>query len=1095
MNPRMPWAFGLLAVLAAALSIGQVATSPRAPDSAAAAAAATPAPTPTPSAEACVPACEPSRLLAGFFGLSAAQAGADPLAAVVREAKQDHYDLDFLIALVPDPIDSHLAYRYDEALDALQRAFADAGYLLDRVALPWQGEAAKAKAYRRSPGVLLFRAAAGHRLMTVLLVGESPKGGIAKGAFRTALDRIAAVHRETGLDSPVKLLGPTFSGSAESLRLACAEWREDGAWPAVPGLRIVTGSATASRLKGSFAACGPATTFERTVILDERLLIESFNFLEHRLGWDLGRVALLTEFDTAYGSSFAGVPGLARPLVVKFPSHLAHIRTAREKLGLDKTDATPQPAVDTGHKNLDPTLEEDKPVDVVAQSSELSTAAGDLALTNLLQTLIREQVRYVGIVATDLQDRLFLAEQIRGLCPDAVVFTFDNHLLDAHPRFAKAMNGTLVLSSYPLYIPHGQKGEQTRQQFTSELEEGSYRATLRLLGAPPAGTRTPGVWISAVGNGSLWPLAVLSQGTAVSSLRDNLRRSAIAGSQDTTFKWLIAAAVIAFLAAWLWTVVRPLQAAGELPQREVSWGHDTRLVPILAAGILWLASGVLLVFYSLPLLDPQRILSRQGGLWDLTLVLLGVLYLTVVWELLRLSRPPSRRLAGWRGLLVWAFVGAAMLALLRLAMITLWVLPEMAEFFYARASDFSSGLSPLVSLAFLGAAVFAWSLNELKRRRLIVLQRTPWPLGAAPSPLLVDCMARSGEIEGLLRERLPRRYTFWLGLAAALALPLPRLFKAIQPIAEPRAYGWAFLLLVALVFTLSALAFYRFYAVWSALEKILERLGHTWLLPAFAASAKLFDWRPMKSFGWRMPSFKMSLLAVEQLRGVARLVTLGPDGGALADDALLDALAADLDEALAAERRGDFVGEAKARRDLRQRLDESAAALQRRWREAGGAEPRPPDGPDGKPVPRPHEVELREIETYLAMRVVAYLRYVFAHLRSTLLSAMTCSLFLLLAVSSYAFQPKRFLSLGIWLALLLGSALTLLVFLRMDRNSTLSAIGDTTAGKATFDRTFFSNLLTYGGIPVLSVVFTQFPAVATLFGDWLAPLLRLLGAK
>lgn len=36
---------------------------------------------------------------------------------------------------------------------------------------------------------------------------------------------------------------------------------------------------------------------------------------------------------------------------------------------------------------------------------------------------------------------------------------------------------------------------------------------------------------------------------------------------------------------------------------------------------------------------------------------------------------------------------------------------------------------------------------------------------------------------------------------------------------------------------------------------------------------------------------------------------------------------------------------------------------------------------DGKPVPRPREIEMREIETYLAIRVAAYLRYVFAHLR------------------------------------------------------------------------------------------------------------------
>ena len=98
----------------------------------------------------------------------------------------------------------------------------------------------------------------------------------------------------------------------------------------------------------------------------------------------------------------------------------------------------------------------------------------------------------------------------------------------------------------------------------------------------------------------------------------------------------------------------------------------------------------------------------------------------------------------------------------------------------------------------------------------------------------------------------------------------------------------------------------------------------------------------------------------------------------------------------------------------------------------------------------------------------------------------------LVGVSAYAFQPKRYLSFGLWVFLLAGSLLALRIFVRMDRNAILSAVGGTEAGKVSFDRTFFSNLLTYGGIPVLGVVLTQFPAVGSLLGDWLQPVLRLL---
>ncbi len=43
--------------------------------------------------------------------------------------------------------------------------------------------------------------------------------------------------------------------------------------------------------------------------------------------------------------------------------------------------------------------------------------------------------------------------------------------------------------------------------------------------------------------------------------------------------------------------------------------------------------------------------------------------------------------------------------------------------------------------------------------------------------------------------------------------------------------------------------------------------------------------------------------------------------------------------------------------------------------------------------------------------------------------------------------------------------LTLLVFVQMDRNATLSYVGGGTAGKINFDLTFFSKLFTFVGSP------------------------------
>ncbi|HEX6863403.1 MAG TPA: hypothetical protein VF414_11335, partial [Thermoanaerobaculia bacterium] len=335
---------------------------------------------------------------------------------------------------------------------------------------------------------------------------------------------------------------------------------------------------------------------------------------------------------------------------------------------------------------------------------------------------------------------------------------------------------------------------------------------------------------------------------------------------------------------------------------------------------------------------------------------------------------------------------------------------------------------------------------------------------------------------------------FWLALVLVLLVPSLRLFERIQPIAETWGYGVLFVIAVMFVFLLSAVSFYRFFVAWRRLERILGRLCSSWMLPVFSSASALLDWKPMKSFGLRMPPIKMTLVSAQQLRTLARLDLLGPDGVALAGPVggPRGALDDHLNRLFEAEDKRKIHAEIAERRTLRTWFDRSAAFLEWvRWT-SGSADPLPNDK-DGKPVPRPREVEIREIEIYLAAQVVAYLRYVFAHLRYALVSATLCGLALLFAVSSYAFQPKRFLSFGIWMALLLASVMTLRAFVQMDRNGALSAISGTDAGKVSLDRTFFSNLFTYGGIPVLGVVLTQFPGVGHVFGGWLGPLLRVVG--
>jgi hypothetical protein len=154
-----------------------------------------------------------------------------------------------------------------------------------------------------------------------------------------------------------------------------------------------------------------------------------------------------------------------------------------------------------------------------------------MVLANLLATISRKQIAYVGVLASDTRDKVFLVQQIRKYCPDVRVFTFESDLFYAHPDFQATMQGMLVASTYPLFTRTQPWTGQTwhkRLQFPDSAAQGVYNAMLALIGDGTAylmvdygepvfeagqqgrtigGKRLPPLWVSAVGNGGLWPVA------------------------------------------------------------------------------------------------------------------------------------------------------------------------------------------------------------------------------------------------------------------------------------------------------------------------------------------------------------------------------------------------------------------------------------------------------------------------------------------------------------------------------------------------------------------------------------------------------------
>ncbi|HEV7506635.1 MAG TPA: hypothetical protein VGS07_17200 [Thermoanaerobaculia bacterium] len=1065
--------------------------------------------------------CEPVRLLGEFFGKKLEPAKKrDDLVQDLRKAADDAgYDLQFLVALVPAPPDP----RLDQALEAVQRGFAQSEYVVERFWLPWTGEDTKGggAAGKTAPGLLLFRGLEtksnslnSHRLDLVFVVGETPKAGIQKGPFREALELAADLQRGAVAPS-VDILGPTFSGSIESLRLALFAWRHrEGERRPPLRFRAATGSATAPSKDVEEPLAAMNVEICRTVLPDETLQKQTLAFLTDEMGWDLRQVALLTEGDTAYGRSVLNHPykqtRQAPPLVmVPFPSHISELRTAteKEKVAQAKAATATQPAIPAGQPaalSFDLT-DPGRPVDLVPTFDPSTVLSNELVLENLMRAVSREGIRYVGILATDVKDTLFLAEQVRARVPDAVLFTFNNNLLYAHPQYGQTMDGMLVFSSAPLFTEGAPRQPKSlsptdghsRRQFSSEFQQGLFEAVLYLMERPVA---SPSAWIMAVGNGSLWPVArltatpqekvrmcgaaeppVLEQATPdqgqnrETNLAQTQREGNGFAARDDLQILLVA--VILLLLAWrLQRVALLSRVAGKRPRGYLG----NRRLLVSGTVLLALAAGALLAVGSVPAwahgISHLPRVHWQGmqiayllALASIYFLLVGAAARAVHFRLMpALTSAPATAwsLSGATMLALaaaWLLGGVAALALLAAGLRWLCMPGGQVELFHLRARAFSSGLSPLISLAAVGGSIYVWILWELKRRRLMVRQSTGCPVLTLGDSATAGSAKTIKAINRLLLHTLPPDRRLWLAPAVAFLPPLLFLWFNVQPVAETQGYGRLFILFLALALALSALSYYRFFRLWVWTLRILERLDNASppLEEDFGAVAKDLDWRPIQAFGWQIPAFKTLALSMGRLRALsaARKVKL-PDGMTPFENAFQDVFANETDEGSPKE--------IDARNRLEMLFSQVCKSLK---------------GHASDPA----------VRQFVALRLAAWLRYVFAHMRSCLIGALGSGLLALVGVTAYAFQPRHFIYLAICLALGAAVGLTLVVFVQMDRNATLSHIGGGTAGKINFDRTFFSKLFTFVGIPALGIIATQFPAVSNLLGTLASQLLRFAG--
>jgi len=1205
-----------------------------------------------------------------------------------RDSRID-YSVSFLIATLPLPTSPPLRYFFDSELDALESAAGTAGYSLDSYDFPWNeskdtggkfqlgGElditstppkSADAKPsddakkgfpyafavkpssegnnrWRHDPGVILFRQAG--KLLVIFVIGETPTWGINRLAMRDALDQIAWLkgwdsapdedHKRPPLhlvnlsNDPfsyeIRIIGPTFSSSAPSMRNTLEDWGQSLATRlrrgTRPSIRIISGTATsvdacALSAAGNSAKNLPSISF-RTVQIPDPVLwkqlpqilkdiadvqrkapIERANAGEASATRKASAgclsptptpmaaatakpapsMAILGE-NTAFGKG-SNVGSEGDVLHLTFPLHISDLRSA-QKGSQGKTVSGP----DLGRHDLDlPDEASQQRMDVIPTYSPRGAIYDQLAMSNLLTEIRRENIRYVGIVAADVEDLIFLVQQIRAYCPDTIVFTTSADIRFLHSEVNTDLRGLLVFTTYPLF-DLGQKwtspfeGESALMTFSSDTAHGVYNATLAQLNLPDkmldygepfaAEPHYPVIQLGVVGRDDIWPLAFqipnLTESSGPSPVLEN--HSGPSRPQSKTididgsiyppaFEFLFVLLNIAFFVCALLLLVVEVYLrwnwSGSVAQTTPSFRFRVKrwlkrlvdqrwwlsaMLPNSPGGgfakqrwlyVMFFSIGMLLAeivglgFALLPALVVTRTVRPALPVLPFLAQFVRSVFFAFGWprglafgfEIITallvlvvalLSTIRMFRSFVFRPIALAWLVAATFSILLALLFIGhQWTQTPLSFALYAflRATHLHSGVSPLTALIFLAVAGFALLAGAFFR--VAMLEDRPLP--SLIPPVDIETASFNGVVElwnrvvSLLENSLIAVPVAWLlgplFLTGFTYFWLNKVNPAFS--IDGKRFDLLFILLGFGVYSMFSFALLRFMYTWIALRQLLHRLyfhpsRYFYKNLQLAAQPTPLDRQKIRLYEAR-PGLTAIEYGLSCVRAMIRMAT------ALHAKDPADRLAADIvhcnilkeilaeAEVLAGAVLDNISWAASV--SVRKALNETMAKLsivvvsvfEPVWRVSARTSLLQVDLNSADDKATPDRMLVDQAELFVASRVADFVRNVFPHLINLVGCAMPAVLAMVLAVSAYPFPAHDTLLWVSWSVLLATVAISLYVFISINRNPIISMFSGTDPGQFNWDNTFTLHLVVFAVIPILTLLGAQFPQALSGTVSW-----------
>ena len=123
---------------------------------------------------------------------------------------------------------------------------------------------------------------------------------------------------------------------------------------------------------------------------------------------------------------------------------------------------------------------------------------------------------------------------------------------------------------------------------------------------------------------------------------------------------------------------------------------------------------------------------------------------------------------------------------------------------------------------------------------------------------------------------------------------------------------------------------------------------------------------------------------------------------------------------------------------------------------------------------------------FVALHYSAYIGYALHQLQNLLICSVVCFVLLVLALSAFDFQAPQAIFRLVVAGLIIGGSAVMLAFAQMERDPVLSRLSGTQEGE--LGKNFYVRALTFGAVPVMTVLTTQFPAISRYASVLVQPL-------